>query len=309
MKVPSFGTLEEADCRVCGTAATTLVTVQHYFGEDFRVVRCSGCGLIRTNPRPTAEWKAHFYDPAYNSYAEAQGRDFIYAPAPHRIPGYHRLLKFLQGRTRPGARLLDVGCATGLFVKKAREHGFDAEGCDYSANAAAYGRTHYGVNIICSPAEAIAAPDDSYDIVTILHVFEHLPEPLVVLRELRRVLRSGGLLLLETVNYRVHYTIEKYLRFLIPVYNRLTNREGLPWVPFDHLYHWSPGVLRRAMADAGFRDVATHHLLGYRSEGKPSKFFTGVYALCDLVGQGINVISGGRWDFWPVLLAAGRKPP
>src|SRR6266849_1595501 len=73
MKVPSFGPLEYADCGLCGSPETTLVAIQHVFGEDFHVVRCAQCGLIRTNPRPTAEWKAHFYDPRCNAYAESRG--------------------------------------------------------------------------------------------------------------------------------------------------------------------------------------------------------------------------------------------
>jgi 2-polyprenyl-3-methyl-5-hydroxy-6-metoxy-1,4-benzoquinol methylase len=308
MKVPSFGPLESADCGLCGATATTLVTVQHVFGEDFRVVRCGGCGLIRTNPRPTEEWKSHYYDPVFNAYAESRGRDFIYAPDENRIPGYRRLLRFLKERTSPGVRLLDVGCASGLFVKEARGQGYAAEGCDYDENAVACGHDLHGVHIIRSPAEAIDAPDDTYDVVTLLHVFEHLAQPLDVLRELLRVLKPGGLLLLETVNYRPHFVIEKRLRFLIPLYNRLTRREGLPWVPFDHLYHWSPDVLRRAMVVAGYEDVAGHHLGGYRSEGKPNTLFSAVYALCEGVGRGLIAISRGRLDFWPVLIVTGRKP-
>ena len=270
MKVPSFGSLEHADCALCGDPHWLTVTRQHVFGEDFRVVRCSGCGLIRTNPRPDAEWKERFYDPQYNGYLESQSRHFLYAPEPSRVRGYHRLLAFLQPRTPPRASLLDVGCAAGLFVREAVDRGFDATGCDYSEAAIAYGKEHFGVKIIRSIAELIDAPDNQYDVVTILHVIEHLPDPLKVLRELRRVLKPGGLLLLETVNYRAHYEIEKHLKFLIPIYGFLTHRKGLPWVPFDHLYHWSPQSLERAMEMAGFRHVRSHHLMGYRSEVKPN---------------------------------------
>jgi 2-polyprenyl-3-methyl-5-hydroxy-6-metoxy-1,4-benzoquinol methylase len=307
MKVPSFGPLRHSDCEACGSGDAILVTTQHAFGEDFRVVRCTGCGLIRTNPRPTAEWKSRFYDPRYNAYAEEHGRDFIYAPDERRLPGYRRLLRFLRRRVRRGARLLDVGCASGLFVKEARELGLDAEGCDYSEAAARYGREQFGVHIITSPAASIGAPSDSYDVVTLLHVFEHLEAPLAVLSELRRVLKPGGLLLLETVNYRPHYLIETRFRFLIPLYERLTKRDGLPWVPFDHLYHWSPEALLRAFRVTGFRGVTTHHLPGYRSEGKPSLLFSSVYLACDAVGLGLSAATLGRCDLWPVLLATGRK--
>lgn len=307
MKVPSFGTLEEADCGLCGAPDWHLVTRQRMFGEDFQVVRCGGCGLIRTNPRPDAEWKERFYDPKYNGYLDSQARDFVYAPQPTRATGYRRLTKLLRERAAPNSKLLDVGCAAGMFVRQAIDDGFDACGCDYSDAAIAYGRDHYGVRIIRSVAENIDEPDNKYDVVTLLHVFEHLPDPMGVLRELRRVLKPGGLLLLETVNYRAHYAMEKHLKFLIPVYGHLTKRGGLPWVPFDHLYHWSPETLKRAMASAGFNGVELQHLTGYRSEMKPNQLFSFVYSACELVDRALMTASGGRWHYWPVLLATGTK--
>jgi 2-polyprenyl-3-methyl-5-hydroxy-6-metoxy-1,4-benzoquinol methylase len=307
MKVPSFGKLESTVCGLCGGARSELVTSQHVFGENFQVVRCQDCGLIRTNPRPSEQWKENFYNPNCNGYAESQGRDFVYAPSPTRVPGYRRLLAFLVLLAPPGAKLLDVGCAAGLFVKEAIDCGFDATGCDYSENAVIYGKEHFGVHIIRSPAESINAADDTYEVVTILHVFEHLPEPMRVLRELRRVLKPGGLLLLETVNYRPHYEIERRLPFCIPIYNFLTKRQGLPWMPFDHLYHWSADTLKEALLQAGFRDVQFNHLRGYRSEMKPNAGFAAVYSLAESVARGFMAISGGRWDFWPVLLATSTK--
>ena len=307
MKVPSFGELEYSDCALCGAPDGELVVEQHMFGEDFRVVRCTSCGLIRTNPRPTPEWKRHFYDPDCNGYAESQGRDFIYAPDPNRLPGYARLLELIHSYCADGSKLLDVGCASGLFVHEAIRSGFDAVGCDCSANAVAWGRRQFGVEIICCPAEALIAPDGEYDVITLLHVFEHLPDPLGVLREMRRILKPGGILILETVNYTAHYQMEERLRFLIPLYNLVTHRQGLPWVPFDHVYQWSPEPLRRAMREAGFNEIELHHLWGYRSEGMPSHVFSWTYTASEVVMAAIRKVSSGRLDLWPVLLTTGRK--
>ena len=102
MKVPSFGVLEEARCPLCGPGPTTLVVVQPIFGENFHVVRCDRCHLIFTNPRPTPEWKSHFYDPAYNQYMELHNREFVYCPDMGRVPGYERLCDFLLTRAPRG---------------------------------------------------------------------------------------------------------------------------------------------------------------------------------------------------------------
>lgn len=307
MKVPSFGPLEESACGLCGEAQWTLVTRQRVFGEDFQIVRCNSCHLIRTNPRPSAAWKRSFYDPRCNGYAESLGRDYVYAPDPGRLIGYRRIVSFLKANSLPGAKLLDVGCAAGLFVQEANRGGFDSEGCDYSDNAVRQAHAATGIRAFVSAAEKVEVPEDQYDVVTLLQVFEHLPHPMPVLAELRRILKPGGMLVLETVNYSPHYWIEKHFKFLIPVYGSLTKRPCLPWLPFDHLYHWSPPTMLRALRDSGFNDVKLNHLTGYRSEAKTSRTFTAVYAGCEFIGSSIRVASRGRLDFWPVLLATARK--
>lgn|GEM_PF-1154618 len=307
MLIPSFGELETAPCALCASPQSTPVAEQFWFGQLFQIVRCSDCGLMRTNPRPTTQWKRNFYDPQCNGYAASRGRDFIYAPDETRIPGYEKLLNLLKKNALPGSTLLDVGCASGFFVKLARDAGFDARGCDYSAEAVAYGRKHFDVEIIQSPAEAIDAPDNSFDIVTILHVIEHLSDPLAAMRELHRVLKPGGLMLLETVNYHPHYLIEKNLRFLSKPYNKLTRREGLPWVPFDHMYHWTTDSMLKALKASGFMDVSLQHLHGYRSEQKPDRTFSFVYSACDLFAHSLNTLTRSPGKYWPVLLVIGRK--
>ncbi len=307
MKVPSFGPLEYADCGLCGSPDDTLVVVQHQFGEDFHVVRCNSCGMIRTNPRPTPEWKAHFYDPAYNSLPEKFGRDFIYAPEPDRLPSYRRLLEFIKPRMKQGGTLIDVGAASGDFVKMAVDDGIDAIACDYSREALLHAEKHYNLRTLPSPAEAIDAPDNSFDVVTMFHTIEHLPDPVKVLREMHRILKPDGLIFLETPNYNPHYLVQTRLRGVFPLYKLLTKRDELPWVPFDHYYHWTPPLLRRALQQAGFRECVSHHILGYRSNTKPNMVFWMAYIGFDMLAQAIHMASGGREDHRLVQLASGRK--
>lgn len=309
MKVESFGALESAACSLCGSEETELVVVQHWFAEDFSVVRCKGCDMIRTDPRPTPEWKSSFYNPECNGLAEKMGREFVYAPAPDRLPSYKRLLKFLMKRVPAGGKLIDIGAASGIFTKMATDAGFDATACDYSADALAYGEENYQIPTLQSPAESVATEDQSFDIVTIFHTIEHLPDPLAVLKELNRILKPGGTILLETPNYLPHYLMQTKFRFIWPLYKWLTKREhGLPWVPFDHYYHWTPKHLRDALKLAGFENVQSEHILGYRSNTKPNFIFWCAYIGYDCFAQLVHLLSFGKLDLRLVLLASGTKP-
>lgn len=309
MKVASFGDLEYADCALCGSSKYSPLLVQHWFGEDFQVVRCQGCGMIRTNPRPTPEWKASFYSPACNGLVETTGNDFIYAPQADRLPSYLRLLRFISKLAKStDRRLIDVGAASCVFTKMAQDEGFDATACDYSQDALAYGIKHYNIKTLRSPAESIDAPDASFDIVTIFHTVEHLSEPMLVLRELHRILKPGGFVFIETPNYAPHFLAQTKFKFILPFYRYMTKRqEGLPWVPFDHYYHWTPQHLTQALQAAGFEDIKIHHIQGYRSNTKPNLLFWCAYIAYDAIAELIYLSSFKKIDLRLVLLASGNK--
>lgn len=309
MKVPSFGELEAAPCNLCASKNAETVVVQHWFGEDFHVVKCAECGMIRTNPRPSPEWKASFYDPEKNGLAEKMGREFVYAPAPDRLPSYQRLLDYIRDLAPPPRKLIDIGAASCVFAKISRDAGYDVVACDYSDDALEYGRREYGVNTLQSPAEQIDADDNSFDVVTIFHTVEHLADPHKVLTELHRILKPGGTIFLETPNYAPHAMMQKRFGLIWPLYKFLTKRQhGLPWVPFDHYYHWTHRHLADALSKAGFVEPRSHHILGYRSNTKPNFVFWAAYLGYDCLAQVIRKLSLGRIDLTLVLLASAKKP-
>ncbi len=308
MKVPSFGPLEKRPCPLCHSDHSSLVTVEPVFGEDFHVVRCCNCQLIRTNPCPSAEWKKHFYDPSYNSIMETRGRDFVYLPTEQRTPAYHAILKRLKSMLPAGGHLLDAGCAVGDFVKTAGECGFEAVGCDYSEAAVTYGKQNYNVSLSHGPAEHLPFEDASFDVVTMLEVLEHFSNPFPALKEIRRVLRPSGILLIETPNYLPYYYFERYLKILKPQYCRITNKKHLPWYPFDHLTHWTSETLLRALSIAGFKQSITHTIKNFRIDTPIDRPLSRPFCIYSAVTNGIYKLSKMTYfDFRTALIATAVK--
>jgi 2-polyprenyl-3-methyl-5-hydroxy-6-metoxy-1,4-benzoquinol methylase len=305
-----FGPLEEVRCALCGGGESRLVVRERWFGEDFRVVRCRRCRLIYTNPRPTAEWKRRFYDPERNPYLQQDGRSFCYQPTDESAFGNAPLFRYLKGQFPAGGRLLDGGCSSGLMVKAARDHGFDAMGFDYAPRAAIFAHHRYGVSVLATDVEKIGLLDDSFDVVTLIQVFEHFKDPMTSLAELKRILKPGGLLFIETVNYLKLYWLERYLPFLKPLYFKVRKHESswwknrLPWVPFDHYYHWTPGTILAALERAEFERCENHYFPNYdpwtndgRSHAQKA-YRSAIDLLFRFTGR---KIAG-------VLVATGRKP-
>jgi SAM-dependent methyltransferase len=106
-------------------------------------------------------------------------------------------------RLAPDARILDVGCGTGATVDYLRRCGLAAMGLDLSAVLIEKGRRTYGGSpLVRACAEQLPTADDCFDAVLCECVLSLCPDPLHVLREMRRVLQPDGYLVLTDVYAR-----------------------------------------------------------------------------------------------------------
>jgi SAM-dependent methyltransferase len=94
----------------------------------------------------------------------------------------------------PGAALLDVGSGTGDFQRRLRAEGHTGRLCvlDLSQAAVDAAEAVQGVEGFLGDAQALPFPDATFDAVTARHMLYHVPDPVLAIREARRVLRPGG---------------------------------------------------------------------------------------------------------------------
>lgn len=133
-----------------------------------------------------------------------------------------------------GCRILDVGCGTGGNFSFLSRYG-EVEGCDYSEEAVRFCRLRGHQRVVEASVYDLPYPDSSFDLVTCLDVIEHLRLDLPALLEMKRVLKSGGFLLLT-----------------------LPGRPEL-YSDFDclagHLRRYTHGEARRLLGAAGLRPL------------------------------------------------------
>jgi 2-polyprenyl-3-methyl-5-hydroxy-6-metoxy-1,4-benzoquinol methylase len=152
-----------------------------------------------------------------------------------------RLVRFAPA-PRPGARLLDVGCATGAYLEFMRDLGWDVHGVEMDEGAVVTARS-LGLSVRQATMTDLRADvDGTFDHIAVGHVIEHTHDPLAALRTTWSVLRPGGRIWVGTPN-------------LASVGSRLFRSRWRALEPPRHLVLFNPRSLTLALRRAGFVDV------------------------------------------------------
>jgi len=122
-----------------------------------------------------------------------------YQPSEREIGECRRWVRRIAPYRKHG-RLFEVGCGLGLMLKTAREDGWEVEGNELSSTAAAHAARFSGGRVHVGRVEDIDLDPQSFDVVLLNNVFEHLFEPGRSLVSLAAAMRPGGVMFFQTLN-------------------------------------------------------------------------------------------------------------
>lgn len=234
---------EVRTCQLCGSTERTT----KFQDGPFQVVTCTRCGLVYVTPRLQGEALAAVYDEGYWKSDDPKQRGYAdYArEADLYLKTFRRRMALVSRWLPARARVLDVGCAAGYFLRVLQEHGHDVHGVELSKAIAveaikALGEDRVHVGTLDDAVSAMDHRPQSFDLVTMWDVVEHIPEPQPVLRRVRELIKPGGRFLLETQNVASRWA-------------RLLGRRWHHYKHDEHLYHFTPATIRRLLDDCGFR--------------------------------------------------------
>lgn len=225
---PSFS------CDLCGSAEhdvkKSLNKRMGFESSKFNVVKCLNCSLLSVHPTPDESEFAS----SYADYAQKKHRISVEKERLHIY--INKLLKLKQYGT--GKRLLDIGAGLGTFVNCAKEYGYEATGIEYNKEQCKLSKKLYGIDLVNKKFEHLCQNffKDTFDIINMHHVLEHVQSPRNVLSKVRSILKPGGVLLIEVPNQ--FYNIRTEVEHLI--FRRLKYHD----CPFEHLYFFSIKTLK-----------------------------------------------------------------
>lgn len=245
-------------CQLCGSATRDVKFVD----GPFSVLTCRDCGLVYVTPRLSGQALLDVYDEGYwksknpkqRGYADYASESALY------LKTFEKRMALVARWVPPKARILDVGCAAGYFLRVAQRHGHDVHGVELSQAIAveavkALGKERVHVGTLDDAVAAMDYRPESFDLVTLWDVIEHIPDPQTVLARIRELVAPAGRLLLETQNVRSRWA-------------RLLGKRWHHYKHDEHLYHFDPGTIGRLLEQCGFRVLE----IGSRYAGKYVSF-------------------------------------
>jgi 2-polyprenyl-3-methyl-5-hydroxy-6-metoxy-1,4-benzoquinol methylase len=235
-------------CNLCGSSARQPYCPENGLG----LVECQQCGLVYVSPRPDSNELYALYGETYfhNNESGVVGYTDYIADEGNIRQTANRRLKHVERFAKVG-KLLDVGCATGFFLDEARQRGWQVQGLDVSSFAVEYARAHFNLDVEHGSLTELGFPTNTYDLVSLWDVIEHVPDPTAYVRRAAELLRKGGVVVLAT-----------------PDVDSLPARlAGKRWVGYklseEHIYYFSVKTLTKMLNEAGFDVVNVRHVGKY----------------------------------------------
>lgn len=195
------------------------------------ILRCRKCGFIFTR-------EIHSASKMEGHYSKGYFEPYLKTRAVHVRKRFRKRLGEIRRLRFPGA-LLDVGCGAGFFLKLAREEGYETSGVELSEWASRAARERLGLRVFNGELKDAAFSPESFDVITLWHILEHVADPKGLLLHTHRLLKAGGILALEVPN----------------IGSPAAGIAGRNWellAPREHFYYFDPWTIGALLQSTGF---------------------------------------------------------
>ena len=222
-----------------GFSGIKVLDLKDYFlsNEDFSIYKDDKTGVHYTFPQPLDNLS--FYYESENYISHTDGKKTLFEKIYQIAKGYNlnQKLKLIQ-KTTKGRSILDYGCGAGDFLLHMKNNGYDVMGMEPNEKANAISKSKVGNDKVvnCELKEI----NRKFDIITMWHVLEHIPNLNEIIQELKNHLNANGTLIIAVPNH-LSYDAKYY---------------GKYWAAYDvprHLWHFNENSIRSLFKNFGMK--------------------------------------------------------
>ncbi len=236
---------KRSPCIYCGSLKFKPICLRK---DKTLVVHCQECHLETVNPLPTIDIMQKNYQKEMIGNKTGSGLHSNYIlERQKRINSFSKLynsrLSLIENLYPCKGNLLDVGCGAGFFLNTAKERGWNCHGMEILPEYIKYAQENFALKNIRleSLDQSITYNANFFDVITLWDLIEHLRNPFNSLKEIYRVMKPGGLLVMWTPNVKnAIFLKEKWTGYKI----------------LQHLYFFSGDSLKSMLKKAGFEIIS-----------------------------------------------------
>jgi 2-polyprenyl-3-methyl-5-hydroxy-6-metoxy-1,4-benzoquinol methylase len=240
-------------CPICRSDSATLLQVEpasddptrsaEYTKRSVNLVRCNACSFMYVDRDFPEEYVDLFYQERAGGGYDLNDTFYWWHEATKA--SNHQILSLLG---KPNSRrLLEIGCGCGAFLKDALDSGWDVEGMEINSEFSAFCKKTMGVEVRCGTVASPPFPPESFDVVAMLDVLEHMYDPVHALKQASNLLKRGGMVVIKSPNGPMQLRKERLKKRL---------GKGTGYVAhIGHLNQFSPRTLKLTFRESGLEPI------------------------------------------------------
>jgi 2-polyprenyl-3-methyl-5-hydroxy-6-metoxy-1,4-benzoquinol methylase len=240
--------------------------------NNYRIEKCLACELVQVTNVPQIEQLELGYDENfYEKYYKDLQND--HKKQRYEYLNFYNKIDQIEKKMGKKGNILDVGCSFGFFLDAARQRGWAVTGVELSQYAATYATQRFGLSVVNKSVLDAGFAENSFDVITMWYVIEHLPNPKQVLMHLSTLLNEDGMLVVSTPN------VESYRA-------KIQGQKWRIWIPPEHLLYFSPDTIKKLCR------CCCLQVIGYETTLPYEKYFrrTKLYKLLNRLKLSDNII-------------------